>query len=285
MIRKSLALFTLACAFISLTAFVNAQQQEFGKAGYYSDSLHGRKTASGEEYDKTAYTCAHKTYPFGTRVKITRLDNNSSVIARVNDRGPYHEGYVVDLSRAAAEDLGLIKVGVTKVKVELFEEVETEVPLATTETSAKTVTKTKKGTEVVKPRQISGVEVVKPEQRSAASKAKTEKAAAAASDEDAQNVPDELYKVEIRKPERKGYAVQVSSLANAANIMTEVTKLQSHWPGKILVFVDHREDEDAETMYKILLGPFNDSKTAEGHQKELKQKGFKKTFITKLADL
>lgn len=106
-------LFTL---WMGLSAFYNGE--EYGKAAYYADKLHGRKTASGEPYNKEDFTCAHKTYPFGTKLKVTNLDNGYSVIVRVTDRGPFHEGYVVDISRAAAESIGLIKAGVARVKVE-----------------------------------------------------------------------------------------------------------------------------------------------------------------------
>ena len=106
-------LFTL---WMGLSAFYNGE--EYGKAAYYADKLHGRKTASGEPYNKEDFTCAHKTYPFGTKLKVTNLDNGYSVIVRVTDRGPFHEGYVVDISRAAAESIGLVKAGVARVKVE-----------------------------------------------------------------------------------------------------------------------------------------------------------------------
>ena len=95
--------------------------EEFGKAGYYADSLHGRKTSSGEKYDKRLLTCAHKSLPFGTKIRVTRLDNKRSVIVKVNDRGPFTEGYVVDVSRKAAEELGLIQPGSARVKVEVVE--------------------------------------------------------------------------------------------------------------------------------------------------------------------
>jgi rare lipoprotein A len=95
-----------------------SQQAETGQAVYYADYLAGRTTAMGEIYRPEEYTAAHKTYPFGTLLRVTRLDNGKSVVVRVNDRGPYDSGVVVDLSKAAAMDIGLLRDGRAQVKVE-----------------------------------------------------------------------------------------------------------------------------------------------------------------------
>lgn len=90
-----------------------------GQASYYSDKLHGNTTANGEKYDKRAMTCAHKTYPFGTMLKVTNTTNGKSVTLRVNDRGPFKAGRIVDVSGAAAEKLDMKTAGVVNVKVEV----------------------------------------------------------------------------------------------------------------------------------------------------------------------
>ena len=93
-----------------------------GQVSYYSNALSGRKTASGERYDPKKYTAASRTLPFGTRVKVTRLDTGKSVIVRVNDRGPFgHRRRVLDISRAAAEDLGIIRAGLVQVEATVLE--------------------------------------------------------------------------------------------------------------------------------------------------------------------
>jgi rare lipoprotein A len=84
---------------------------------YYGGKFHGRKTASGVPFDKNALTAAHRTLPFGTRVKVTNLDNGRSVIVTVNDRGPYAHGRILDLSEAAAREIGLISKGTTKARI------------------------------------------------------------------------------------------------------------------------------------------------------------------------
>ena len=88
------------------------------KASWYGPGFHGRKTANGEIYDQMSFTAAHKSLKFGTLLKITNQKNNKSVVVRINDRGPYIHGRDLDLSKAAAIELGMVKRGVAKIKVE-----------------------------------------------------------------------------------------------------------------------------------------------------------------------
>jgi rare lipoprotein A len=89
-----------------------------GLASYY---WQGTKTASGERFNKSEMTAAHRTLPFGTRVRVTSLETGRSVTVRINDRGPYVDGRIVDISRAAAESIGMIERGVTKVKLDVVQ--------------------------------------------------------------------------------------------------------------------------------------------------------------------
>jgi rare lipoprotein A len=91
---------------------------EEGLASFYADSLRGHPTASGAPYDPAAFTCAHRTLPFGTRLRVTELGQGRSVEVTVNDRGPFTGGRLIDLSRGAAAALGLIERGVAPVRVE-----------------------------------------------------------------------------------------------------------------------------------------------------------------------
>ena len=93
----------------------------FGIASYYADKFHGRKTANGEVYDSKKLTAACNTLPLGTWIRVTNLSNNRSVIVKTNDRLHPRMTRIVDLSRAAAEKLGYIRKGLTKVKVEVLE--------------------------------------------------------------------------------------------------------------------------------------------------------------------
>lgn len=110
----------LAALFLNSIA-IFAQQADVGLSNYYSDALQGNPTAYGEVYDRTQYTASHRTYPKGTLLKVTRLDNNKAVIVRVNDRGPFSsDGAIISLSMAAASFIDLSLVGHAQVKVEQF---------------------------------------------------------------------------------------------------------------------------------------------------------------------
>lgn len=92
--------------------------KQIGMASYYHNRLHGHRTSSGELYNKTKFTAAHKTLPLNSYVLVTNLRNGREVIVRINDRGPFISKRVIDLSFAAAKKLGFIKSGVIKVKIE-----------------------------------------------------------------------------------------------------------------------------------------------------------------------
>jgi len=99
----------------------NHNKLEKGKASYYAMKFKGRKTASGETYDPNKLTAAHPSHPFGTRVRVTNLYNNTNVIVRINDRGPHVKSRIIDLSYAAAQQLDIISKGVADVAVEVIE--------------------------------------------------------------------------------------------------------------------------------------------------------------------
>jgi rare lipoprotein A len=92
-----------------------------GQASWYGEQFHGRQTASGETYDMYRFTAAHKTLPFHTVVRVVEPNSRKSVVVRITDRGPFTEGRVIDLSYAAAVDLGLIGPGILHVELEVIE--------------------------------------------------------------------------------------------------------------------------------------------------------------------
>ena len=100
-----------------MTDTLRWQLRETGLATYYSARTHGRKMASGERYDKNALFCAHRTLPFGTRLRIVNKKNGKAVEVVVKDRGPFSKGRLVDLSNKAAEVLGMLRDGVVPVEI------------------------------------------------------------------------------------------------------------------------------------------------------------------------
>lgn len=95
--------------------------EETGVASWYGDAYHGRATASGESFDMYALTAAHRRLPFGTWVRVENLDNGRETVLRINDRGPFVEGRVLDVSRQGAEELGIVGSGTAEVRVVVVE--------------------------------------------------------------------------------------------------------------------------------------------------------------------
>lgn len=112
----------LIVCFLMLSYFsVNAQvEKERGIASFYGKRFHGKRTASGEIFDKNKMTAAHRTLPFGTIVKVSREDNGNFVYVRINDRGPFVRNRLIDLSREAAEKLGIVQRGHQHVVMEVM---------------------------------------------------------------------------------------------------------------------------------------------------------------------
>ena len=108
-----------ADASVADKAAPKAERKQRGNASFYSKHLSGRKTASGERYEPKALTAAHRTLPLGTQVKVVNPKNDKSVVVTVNDRGPVPKNRVIDLSGAAADELGMKKSGVTRVETEV----------------------------------------------------------------------------------------------------------------------------------------------------------------------
>lgn len=263
-------------SFFLLSSFL-IQTAEVGKAGYYADSLQGRKTASGEKYDKFSYTCAHKTLAFGTKVRITRLDNHKSVVCKVNDRGPYVEGYVTDVSRAAAEDLDLLKAGVAKVKLEVVEaaatarvaaETDGNTSLLVARGTTKTSTKTSTLNKLASPAQYSN-ELQPAGRKGAVANDKTN---------------SQLYGVDIKNMRKEGFGIQLSTLYDASNLLPTLKKVEQEWPGKAMVNVIQDELYNKST-YRLILGPYGDKKTAETQQKAAAKKGYKGCFVIDLSGI
>ena len=217
------------------TTSLIAQDDEFGIASYYSDLFQGKPTASGELYDKAKLTAAHKTLPFGTLVKVTRLDNNKSVQVRVNDRGPFISGRIIELSREAASRVDLIQDGATRVKVEVVKEkpaadalAETSKPAAPPKSFEQPVTKIEKkeapkttpkesvATTTEKAAQLKINE--KPAKTTVASapttKTTTKTGSTSVLVKSQDYKPVGLYEIELKRPEAKGYGVQVAALTS-----------------------------------------------------------------------
>ncbi len=124
-VRRAALAVTAACAAVvalggcaATRPQASAPASETGVASYYSAAFHNGRTASGERYSKYEMTAAHRTLPFGTRVRVTNLDNGRHVVVRINDRGPFVKGRVIDLSYAAARKLHMVRAGTAHVRID-----------------------------------------------------------------------------------------------------------------------------------------------------------------------
>jgi len=123
-VAPAMLVVTLAMLAVAVPAGAHSKKHtpghdQVGKASYLGKKFDHRPTASGELYDPERLTAAHRTLPFGTRVRVTNLENGRSVVVRINDRGPYGKGRVIDLSLRAARRLDFVEKGVTRVRLEV----------------------------------------------------------------------------------------------------------------------------------------------------------------------
>ncbi|MFK7937510.1 MAG: septal ring lytic transglycosylase RlpA family protein [Saprospiraceae bacterium] len=297
----------LAFSLTFLFAF-NLSAEEYGIASYYSDSFQGRKTASGERYDIGKLTAAHKSLPFGTIIKITRLDNKKSVRVRVNDRGPYIKGRIVDVSRKAAERLGIIQDGHAQVKVEVVGKGEVapkaEPAVVTTPKPQPTTTPATRAAEFAErttPKPVAKP-TPKPQPTTVATKpspAKTkviarETAAPKPVKKEVKKVEEvaeaklvtkdyqeyDLYKIRLMRPKKEGFGVQVASLSSYENVMKKVAELQGMWYKNILVSIE--KGGNGSPIYKVIMGPFPDEEVATAYKKGMKKKNKLTGFVVPL---
>ena len=300
-------------SFLFFTSQIKAQ--DYGIATYYDDSFHGRRTSSGEIYNKNKLTAAYKKYDYGTILKVTRLDNKRSVRVRVIDNGPFIKGRLIELSKAAAQRLDMIGLDEVEVRVELYEkgdgivdDTNIEVGMAATnnknpEVEPYDVDEPKKKTKPIveaKPPKPTNVEpkvkkavkttsakpqhiAAKPvEKKAAPPKAKAlEKEAILVRKGDYRTY--DLYKIQVLRPQRKGFGVQVAYISNYENVMKQIAELQDKWFKNILLSIE--KGKNGKPIYKIILGPFPDKKTALSYKKRLKRKKRINGFLVDLTAL
>ena len=308
---KTIFNLTILLVFFSLT-FAKAQAPEYGNAIYYADYFQGKRTASGEVYNKYALTCAHKIHPFGTELKVTRMDNFKSVKVRVNDRGPYNPDCIIDLSWAAADQIDLLLDGKAEVKVEVVgysdgDVVPKDQPAAyayNAESQAvKTVKKEEKKFSLPLPPKPITFDSAFPK---TANEDQSVKSPAAppplpdsynmASMPNAANVPTSYNapSAPIATPVmrdgiaqmpdgQRGYSVQVGSYSHYPNAERQVKSIQRK--GVEDVYIKEYRKSDGTVLYKILVQVFPDKTEASSYLSGLKRKHGIAGFVINLANI
>jgi rare lipoprotein A len=286
--------------FLLLT--VSAMAQEYGFASYYSDRYQGRRTAYGDIYDKNKMTCSHKKHPYGTLLKVTRLDNNKSVVCKVIDKGPYTKGRIVDLSRAAAEEIDLIQEGVARVRVEVYRRDDTPVaqqerrrepaePPAEYEAPSPSRSTQEPNPSTRPSRSAEESTTRTRESQSREPAARTERSAPAekpAVKSDPNKLVGQdykkygLYKIQLQRGPQGGFGVQVMVVSDSESVMRAISSLQERGFTNILVSVEQGQNQ--QTLYKIILGPFNTRPQAENYQGNLRERYNISGFIVDLAE-
>lgn len=271
-------------------------QTEKGEASYYADSFQGKPTANGEPYDRNKLTAAHRTLPFGTRLRVTRTDNGKSVVVRVNDRGPHKAGRVVDLSYAAAAQIGLVRDGVAPVKIEVVgssSTASTSVPATTNNTYRPPTaprrpnnTSTPPNTLPSPPRNVGNLPLrdhggnlivgggaAKPATNSTQA---NETAPAAPGMEDAKKYTPTLYQFVAFKLDAEGYGVQVGAFFNYYRLMEAMDDLAEKGIQNTMV---QSSLKNGKPVFRILVGPFDKRTQANQVKKSLASKKIKGIVI------
>ncbi len=274
--------------FIISFTFAFAAQTEFGVASYYGDYFHGRKTASGEKYNQYALTAAHKTLPLGTIVKVTNEQNKKSVFVKINDRGPYVKGRIIDLSTKAADLLGYKNKGTTKVKVEIVEKEKAPENLLdaslditdqngikeTDTTTTASVMKTGKETansenvdehkEDITNNSNAPIPMPITEVKDANSNATTNRSS--------------YYIISKLDTTKKGfYGLQLGVFSDMNVLLAIIADLEAQYKQNMLV---HQEDLNGKTVYKLYMGKFQNRAYADALKSVLSNK-YSDSFVVK----
>lgn len=228
MIKKIVTVFFTFLCFLSY----GQTFEQTGKCSYYADKFNGRKTASGERYNKNLFTAAHRTLPFNTVVQVTNLRNQKKVLVKINDRGPSSGSRIIDVSKAAAIELEMLPYGVEKVKVEVV-----DVPplYLIQDTTNKVISEP----------------VKKVEEKIPVTNEKKEK-----------NVEGD----DLACP-AAGYGVQIGYYKILNNCKNQLAKFQTKYEAKGYIY---KEQKTKNTYYRLVMGAYPDKKQAALLQAKLK---------------
>ena len=232
--------YLFGCFFLLYSLSLHGQTTETGLAAYYADYLHGKTTALGEVYDRNALTCAHRFHPKGTVLRVTNLANQKSIKVRVNDRGPYKDEYVVDLSLAAANAIDLTLTGTAKVLVE---------PIGHSG-------------------EVTTAPAPAPKARPATSTFQSRSPnKAATANANAYSPGFDPSQVRTIPPGQRGYVVQLNAYSDYQNAANQIVSIQRMGVESLYLL---EAPQPERTLYKVVVGMFNDRNAAEQFNRKLK---------------
>jgi len=241
---------------------------EKGMATYYSDMFHGRRTANGDVYNKNGLTCAHKTLPFNSMVKVTNSKSGKSVVVKVTDRGPFRAGYIVDMSREAARQLDMLGSGVISVKIEV---VGINGVVASKEKDEpkenNTNTSTPKEEPKVPQKESPGI----PDKENPKEDSKIN-----ISNETLKKIENSTwikqegyYSLEGKKEIVKNYGIQIGAFENLAKAVEWYEKVRAEGYKKVYLKIEKKP----KLLYKVVMGQYENEAIARKNIAEVKAKG------------
>lgn len=238
--------------FISILATSFAQEQfvQTGIASFYADRFEGRTTASGEKFSQDKLTAAHLTLPFGCIVKVTSLENNKTIEVRINDRGPFIHGRIIDLSKSAASKLDIESKGLSEVKIEVIKYPDNVNPKKITKPVDKPVSTT-----IIKEEPVT--------------KTQTEITSPMAT------TTKEYYQVSSQQIKPVGYGVQIGSFKELVNLLKIVSEVENKYKYPVNVEVALINEQK---VYRLLIGKFS-NKTEADQFKNLINDQYKGCFV------
>lgn len=273
---------------VSLNAFTQTGYVQEGKASFYADRFEGRVTASGERYTHQKATCAHLSLPFGSLVRVTNIANGSSIVVRVNDRGPFVANRIIDLSQSAAEKLGFLGQGLADVRVELLDEKGevlqpqaqiVQAPQATTNQQNISETSTKElepKTSFQKPK--SPLAIPRNEKPSL-TPAAIPSSAPQVNPNASPLTENELYELRINRTPPNGFTIQIGSYRELVNLLRIADDLRISLKKEVMVQVSTTASGDK--IYRLMVGHFSTRREAENFR-EKASKLYPDCFIVEL---
>lgn len=206
--------------------------EQKGFASYYADKFHGNQTTSGEIFDNNLMTAAHNTLAFGTMVRVTNLNNQLSVVVKINDRGPFKPGRVIDLTRAAAEKINLVQNGTAEVKVEVLNE---------------------KG-------------IIKPVKKPVTSSPLPTSSTPSLNTEKEEIIGTGLYKIESEPEKLEGFGIQIGAYHDFKSMFHYTKSLHRKGINNTMI---HSGFVGEKPIYRLIIGPFATKEEADVFRKTL----------------
>lgn len=262
-------LFILSLLFLQTSIF--AFETEYGLASIYSDEYQNIGTASGEFYNPDDMTAAHPNLAFGTVVQVTNIKNGRKVNVRINDRGPFIKGYIIEISGEAASMLKL-KGKASKVKVKIIQEApDTYQPII----DEKELVETKIDSSSTKMTKEPEEEVIVTETTSTSDISASTGIFSEINEK--KYLPKSLYKVSINPSIYKGYGIQVGIYSNLFNALRKAAMLQENWGSDILLV---RKMKNGKAIYVVLIGAFIEKNDANEYKENAMANGVEGFVVT-----